>query len=453
MAAPEEHHEVIVIGAGVSGLTTAWHLRDRDVLVLEESDRLGGRVCSVRREDTWLNFGAHGFGVGATATGRLLAELGVSALPLPGDPIAVAAGGRLVSGAVDTYPLRLPLSPASRVALVRAGLRLRADVRRYHRVRRRRPDETPAQRQARVLAFMDDVSFGDHLGPLPPDVDALLRCLVTRSSAEPEELAAGCGIGYCNLLWGGRSARSVGIVGGPAALIEALAREVPAIELSARVTRVAQDATGVWVDVTRGGRERTIRAQAVVLAVPAPVAADLAGDLPAVTLEALRAVRYGPYVVGAFLIEAGTAPPWDGVYAVATPGHSFSVIYDIGSVQRNPGLPRPAYTSLMVYTAAAPARRLLRENDETIAARYRADLDAVFPGTGRRVVDVAVRRWPLGMPFSQVGRGRLQAALTWPLGRVHLAADYLGTTRSVESCVELAAVTAARVRRHLPVRG
>ena len=25
-----------------------------------------------------------------------------------------------------------------------------------------------------------------------------------------------------------------------------------------------------------------------------------------------------------------------------------------------------------------------------VAARYRADLDAVFPGTGRRVVDVAV---------------------------------------------------------------
>ena len=104
-----------------------------------------------------------------------------------------------------------------------------------------------------------------------------------------------------------------------------------------------------------------MRAEAVVLAVPAPLAANLAGDLPAVTLEALRAVRYGPYVVGAFLIDAGTAaPPWDGVYAVATPGRSFSVIYDIGSVQRNPGLPRPAYTSLMVYTAAAQARRLLR---------------------------------------------------------------------------------------------
>ena len=33
-----ERRDVVVVGAGVSGLATAWHLRDRDVLVLEESD-------------------------------------------------------------------------------------------------------------------------------------------------------------------------------------------------------------------------------------------------------------------------------------------------------------------------------------------------------------------------------------------------------------------------------
>ena len=39
-----EHHDVVVVGAGVSGLATAWHLRDRDVLVLEELERVGGRI-------------------------------------------------------------------------------------------------------------------------------------------------------------------------------------------------------------------------------------------------------------------------------------------------------------------------------------------------------------------------------------------------------------------------
>ncbi len=31
-----ERRDVIVVGAGVSGLATAGHLRDRDVLVLEQ---------------------------------------------------------------------------------------------------------------------------------------------------------------------------------------------------------------------------------------------------------------------------------------------------------------------------------------------------------------------------------------------------------------------------------
>ena len=79
-----EHHDVVVIGAGVSGLATAWHLRDRDVLVLEETERVGGRIRSERRGDTWLNFGAHVYGGDGTATDRLLRGLGVTALPLPG---------------------------------------------------------------------------------------------------------------------------------------------------------------------------------------------------------------------------------------------------------------------------------------------------------------------------------------------------------------------------------
>ncbi len=75
-----EHRDVIVVGAGVSGLATAWHLRDRDVLVLEKTDRVGGRIRSERRGDTWLNFGAHVYGGDGTATDRLLRGLGVTAL-------------------------------------------------------------------------------------------------------------------------------------------------------------------------------------------------------------------------------------------------------------------------------------------------------------------------------------------------------------------------------------
>ena len=43
-----EHHSIIVIGAGLSGLYTAWelHKRHKDVIVLEAREQIGGRVLS-----------------------------------------------------------------------------------------------------------------------------------------------------------------------------------------------------------------------------------------------------------------------------------------------------------------------------------------------------------------------------------------------------------------------
>ncbi len=446
-----EHRDVVVIGGGISGLAIAWHLRDRDVLVLEESDRLGGRIRSVRREDTWLNFGAHVYGGDGTATDRLLRGLGATALPLPGKLAALAQAGRVVSSPVETYPFRLPLPVRSRAALIRAGLRLRYDVARYGRVVARRPGESPAERQARVVSFMDDESFSEHIGPLPADVDAMFRCTLTRSSGEPEELAAGYGVGYFHLVWDRSAGLSRGVIGGPSTIIERLASMVSEVRTGVRATLVEQTGDGVRVVVEDAVGTREITASAAVLAVPAPIAAALAPGLPGETAAALREIHYGQYAVGAFLVEGKAPLPWDGLYAIATPGRSFGMAYNIGNVQQQQGAPRAAHSSVMVYAAARLGARLLLEDDDTIATRFRDDLCAVFPEVTRRIEDVVIQRWPRGIPYAHVGRGRLQPALTRPLGRIHLAGDYLGT-RYVETCAENAEATALGIREQLPPR-
>ncbi|HSN93043.1 MAG TPA: FAD-dependent oxidoreductase, partial [Anaeromyxobacteraceae bacterium] len=80
-----DRQDVIVVGAGVSGLAFAWKAArsGRRVLVLERADRIGGCIHSVRRPDGfWFEMGAHttynsygGFldvAVGTGAAGKLV---------------------------------------------------------------------------------------------------------------------------------------------------------------------------------------------------------------------------------------------------------------------------------------------------------------------------------------------------------------------------------------------
>jgi protoporphyrinogen/coproporphyrinogen III oxidase len=146
--------DVVVVGGGIAGLSSAWRLRHRDVLVLEAATRVGGRICSEPRGGYWLNWGAHVFAGPGSATGQLLDEVGVTAEPVPGELAALAMNGRLLTdGRVETYPFRIPMPWRDRVSVVRAGAKVRRAVRRYGNVARLRPQDGPGDLQQRVYDF------------------------------------------------------------------------------------------------------------------------------------------------------------------------------------------------------------------------------------------------------------------------------------------------------------
>ena len=232
--------DAVVIGGGIAGLSAAWDLRNRDVVVLESTDRLGGRIRSEPRAPYWLNLGAHVFSGPGSATGRLVADVGVESMPVPGHLVALELNGKLlVGGRPELYPLRLPLRRAERVALARAGARLRIAVARYERVAKPRPGESPAETRRRLLAHGDDQTFSEWLGRLPGDADLMFRATVTRSTAEPEEITAGAGTGYFALVWSSGGGLSRNIVGGAGALIDGIAAE-----LAGRVVQRRRGARG-----------------------------------------------------------------------------------------------------------------------------------------------------------------------------------------------------------------
>jgi oxygen-dependent protoporphyrinogen oxidase len=439
--------EVVVIGAGIAGLTAAYSLRDRDVVVLEAADRVGGRIRSEPRGDNWINFGAHVFGGESSVTGRLLTEIGVRAEPVPGRLAAVSLNGKLVSsGPVESFPFRLPMPMRSRLALVRTGVKLRLAVRRYAEIAAPREGEDPSERQRRMLEFMDDRPFSEFSGPLPEDVDLLFRSTLTRSSGEPEEIAAGYGVGYFHLVWDKKGGLSRNIIGGSAVFTDTLARTLGnRVRTGARVTRVEAGDDGVRVEVEGGA---TIEARAAVVATPAYVTHDIVSPLPGDTAEALAAIPYGPFVVCAVLTNETAPQPWDDLYAVATPRRAFSMLMNTTNVRRTGETSRAPGGAFMAWAAAGFARRLEHLDDDAVRAAFVADLNEVLPGTKGIVEEAVVHRWERGLPYPRVGRSKLQPALTRELAPVFLAGDYLGTWYT-ETAVQTGLAAAAGARSRL----
>jgi len=442
--------DAIVVGAGIGGLAAAWALRDRDVLVLEAADRIGGRVRSESRGPYWLNLGAHVFAGPGSATWRLAEEVGVELARVPGQLVAVELNGRIVAGGrPELYPFRLRLRPRERLALVRAGLRLRRAVAGYERAAQARPGEAPAETRARVLAYGDDRTFADWLGPVPGDAAALFRATVTRSTAELDEVSFGHGAGYFSLVWNADKGLSHNVLGGPGRLIDGIAAGLPGrVVTGAEVHEVATEGERVRVRYHEGGAEREVLARHAVVATKAFDAARIAVALPPETRRALEAIPYGPSVVMG-IVTGETGPmPWDGIYALATPKRAFSMLFNVVNVLRPGSAVREPGGSLMVYRSGHAALELLERSDAEIERAFLDDLYAIFPEARGLVTETALLRLPRMLPYVAPGRAALQPALERPLGRIHLAGDYIGGVYT-ETAIATGQAGAAAIRRAL----
>ena len=416
--------DVVIIGAGIAGLSAAWQLRDNRILVLEAADRVGGRIWSEQRDQYWLNFGAHLFGEANSPVGKLLAEFGLESRPIAGHRFGIAYRGKVIAGGpAETFPLRLPLSLGARLSFMKMGIKLRTGVQRLLAFQRFVSNDDPAERRSRLLAFDNSRTFAEYIGPLHADVQHILETITERTSASPEKMAAGYGLASFGQVWS-RHSFGRNLYGGSARLPNAMLAELgDRVQLRCQVSAVTAKPLEVEVDYARDGEHHRVVAKYVIVATQADVAKNIIKDLPSDTAAALGRIRYGPFLSAAVLTRESGAMPWDSNYAIATPGLSFGVFFNQASTVRVG--PRRPGGSLMLFRGAEGAARLMNASDLEIESSFLGDLEKLFPEARGIVREIKVQRWPQGAPYSFVGRAALQSALTRPLGRVFLAGDYL----------------------------
>lgn len=422
--------DVVIVGAGLAGLSAGWRMRHWDSLILEADDRVGGRIRSERRGAYWLNWGGHVFAGEDSSTESLLNEVGVSAVNIPGSLQGMSMNGKFIkNGHIATYPLRLPMSLSDRIATFKGGLKVVSGVAKYTSVVRKRAGESGASRQQRIYDFENERTFQDFIGDLPEDAASLFKTTVTRSAGTMDQISAGAGIGYFSLVLGFGQGLSKGIVGGPSTLTESIAAALDGrIERGAKVQEVIHKSNSVIVRYQQNGQIHEVEARTVILATTADVSHRVGVDLPEDLKDALSQIKYGPHVSTAFLTDETSARHWDDIYAIAAPKRSFAIALNQASIVRGSESSRQPGGSMMTFSPADLGAALLEKPEEEVIETHLRDLDEVLGGKfADSVVEAKTERWKVASPYCFPGRAKLQSTLMRGTDRVFLAGDFMGT--------------------------
>lgn len=409
---------MVVVGAGLAGLTAAHFLARKglSVRVLEAADRVGGRMTS----DC---LGGHVVDRGAQF---LSSEYGV------------------VRGLLRDVRLESDLRDTSQCsAVVRGGKPLR--------VRARSPLDVIRLLGARscwrlwwktreVLRRKDAPSLSDYSQWENEDTESVASWSNREFSIEtterffepmlqgfffqtPEETSKALGVVLTG--FGGRRARTMGLVNGLGSLPEALAQGVDV--LLGRSVRAVGTEGGEAVVHTETEIHRASR---VILAVPAPVAQKLFSAPRDPLTEGLLATPYSASLNVACVTDPEFRLPKTlrKAYGLLIPRAERSLIAAVG-IENNKRPPRgPGHLLHLLFSDGA-ARRFLGKPDPEVLSAALSSVEGVLPRLARQVLHTRVYRWPMAEPRSPVGRSaalaayRRRCAETLPV--FLLAGDYM----------------------------
>jgi oxygen-dependent protoporphyrinogen oxidase len=453
--------DVLVIGAGVSGLAAAFGAKQRgaSVEVFEAAKRPGGMIGTRHRDGALFERGPNSTLDTTPLINTLLVDLGIRGERR--DAAAVAAtrfivrGGKLV--ALPTTP---PAFLATRAFTLRAKVRLL-----------REPFIAPASAadeesiaafvRRRLGAELLDYAIDPFVsGVYAGDPDQIsVRAAFPRLHALEQKygsLIKGQIFGARERRKSGdtakNAAQSFSFAAGMQTLTDALARATARVECSVQARRIERNADGTWtVAGARAGEPVIRRARAVVLATPAAEAAKLSRELAPAAAKGLAAIGYAAVasVASAYRRE-------DVAHSLAGFGFLVPKVEKrgiLGTLFSSSMFEGRAPEGVVLLTSFLGGRRnpeLLAKPDAKLAQIVHAELSTLI-GARADPLWTEVTRWQNAIPQYTLGHGeRVQPveAAERALPGLFYCANYRGGV-SVGDCIKSAHATAESVGRFL----
>lgn len=442
-----------VVGGGISGLVAAYRIRAlagpaASIRIFDPADRLGGVLRTETLAGQVMDIGAEAFIARRPEVPALLAELGLADRQISptGVRTTIYSQGRLhplPAGTVNGIP-------GSAQAMT--GLVDRATVDRMT-VEPDRPLQWQPGADPAVGVVVAD-RFGEQvvtrsLDPMLSGVYAGSAATIGIRSAVPT-IAAALDAGASSLteavrrvLPGSTSGPVFGaIAGGYRVLLDELTNRAGFDWVQAPVTHIGSGAGG-WTLTDGTGAQWD--ADAVVVAVAAPQAAALLGEIAPRSAAAAARVPIASAAVLALALPPGTPfPPQSGVL-VATGEALHSKAITLSTRKWGGQSAGNGQAELLRLSFGRFGDTIARStSDEDLLAWALADLSTVF-GIRAEPVDMLVHRWIDALPQYGPGHAALAAELRADLPPgVAVTGNYLDGV-GVPACVAAAGAAAARV--------
>jgi oxygen-dependent protoporphyrinogen oxidase len=416
---------VVIVGAGISGLTAAWELRKRapslEVVVLEAGSVAGGTARTERVDGFTFDMGPNGFLTNTREGWDLAHEVGIGAELKPAAGAAnrryLVRRGRLVP--LPTGPLSLAGSP---LLSVRAKLSLLREL------------FTPplaAGQEESVWSFVarrtspevaDLLATPVVLGVTAGDakqtsVDALFprfRQLEQAHGSLVRGMFAGAKASRAlpddNPIPAptSRALTSFGAAGA-GRLCEALGERLQSQIRYGWSVASATAQQGGWLLRSEQGEE--LSADALILATPAHRAASLVEASAPPLAQALRAISYADIrVVALAYPETQVAHPMDGFGFLSAPSEGRSLLGTIWSSSVFQAQAKPGFRLMRVLLGGVHRPDLVKVPAAEAVAIVRTELAELMGVSGEPTL-VRVFDWPRGIPQYTLGHGDRVAAI------------------------------------------
>jgi protoporphyrinogen/coproporphyrinogen III oxidase len=405
--------DVVVIGAGLSGLVAAFRAMQSglNVLVLEAASRPGGVIGSHRRNGALFERGPNS-GLDTTPLiNAMLDDLGIRAERVDG---STASSRRYVlrRGAL----IALPTSPAAFIAtpLFSAGAKFRLFAEPFISKADGNREESIAEFVRRRLGtefldyaiepFVAGIYAGDPEQLSVPAAFPRLHALEQRYGSLIKGAVLGARERRKSADRGKNASTSFSFREGMQTMTDALARAVGSVECGVNVSRVERVGEGGFAVVAeRAGSPYVQTARAVVVATPAYAAADVVSELAPGASAALREIPYPPVsVVASAYRRRDVEHPLDGFGFLAPAKERPAVL---GSLFSSTMFEGRASADTAVLTTFVGGRR----NPE-LAGRADAELADAVHGELTRLLGLRdvplwteITRWSRAIPQYTLG--------------------------------------------------